>query len=227
MNDLPLVEMQSLASKKFNLQQFPSEFVSLFIFNSLSFEPQNLSPKDVLKVVNGEQTDLDESRVLAITNYKNAFMHIVDMAKNQITLDENTLKDLHEMLMNEVNIGGLYRNVDISIKGSNHTPPAHLKVYDRMKKYFNTLEELNDDIITKATYSLVQLDKIHPFLDGNGKLARMVLNYHLLYNGLAPIIFPYTDKVNYFKFIEEFKVNKEIEHFREYVISLEKQALNI
>ncbi|MCK9471948.1 MAG: Fic family protein [Bacilli bacterium] len=227
MNDLPLVEMQALASKKINLHEFPIEFVSEFIYNSLSFETQNLTLEEVSKVVQDEQVDLEEKKVLKIKNYKNAFMFIVDLAKNKKELDENTLKDIHEMLMNEVNIGGLYRNVDISIKGSNHTPPGHLKVYDRMKKYFDKVEEYNDDVLAKAAFSLLQLDKIHPFLDGNGKLARMVLNYHLLYNGLAPVVFPFNEKEHYFNCIEEFKVNKNIECFKEYITKLEKDALSI
>ena len=227
MNDLPLVEMQAIASKKFNLNEFPNEFTSEFIYNSLSFETENLSFEEVSKVVNQRQSNLDEKRILVINNYKSSFMLILDLAKNKQNLDENTLKDIHEILMDKIIIGGLYRNVDISIKGSNHTPPAHLKVYDRMKKYFTKIDEFADDIITKATYSLLQLDKIHPFLDGNGKLARIVLNYHLLYNGLAPVIFPFKEKEHYFKCIEEFKVNKNIDCFREYLIKLEKDALNI
>lgn len=225
MNDLPLVEMQALASKKFNLNECQNEFVSKFIFNSLSFETQNLTLEEVSKVVNGEHSSLEEKRVIGITNYKKAIEFVINLAKNKEDLDENTLKDIHEVLMDEVNVGGLYRNVDISIHGSNHTPPGHLKVYDRMKKYFDKINDY-DDVITKATYSLLQLDKIHPFLDGNGKLARMVLNYHLIYGGLAPVIFPFEDKEHYFKCIEEFKVNKNIECFKEYLIKLEKDALN-
>jgi Fic family protein len=224
MNDLPLGEMQALASKKFNLNELSNEFIAEFIYNSLSFETK-LSFEDVSKVVNEEQSSLDEKKTLAIKNYKKAFMFVVDLAKEKKELDENTLKDIHEMLMDEVQVGGLYRNVDISIKGSNHTPPAHLKVYDRMKKYFMTLEEYGDDVITKAAFSLLQLDKIHPFLDGNGRLSRIVLNYHLLYNGLAPVIFPFEEKEHYFNCIEEFKVNKNIDYFKEYLIKLENDAL--
>src|SRR5690554_6819455 len=100
-----------------------------------------------------------------------------------------------------------------------------------MKKYFVTLADYPtntfDEIIEKAAFSLLQLDKIHPFLDGNGKLARMVLNYHLLYNGLAPVVFPFNEKEHYFNCIEEFKVNKNIECFKEYITKLEKDALSI
>ena len=231
MNDLPLVKMQEIASKKFDLANFPVDFIANFIYHSLSFESQNLTLEAVKNVLEDQPSTLEEKRVIAIKNYRKAIDFVFEKVKNKEDLDENALKDLHEILMDEVNVGGLYRNVDISIQGSNHTPPGHLKVYDRMKKYFVTLADYPtntfDEIIEKAAFSLLQLDKIHPFLDGNGKLARMVLNYHLLMNGLAPVVFPYTEKQYYFECIEEFKVNKSIACFKEYLIKLEKEALGV
>ena len=106
--------------------------------------------------------------------------------------------------------GGLYRNVDISIKGSNHTPPSHIKVYDRMKKYFDTINQDGVELYEQIAFSHLQLAKIHPFLDGNGRCARLVLNYNLLKNGLKPIIIEANKKDEYFNYLEEFKVNKDI-----------------
>ena len=121
--------------------------------------------------------------------------------------------------MNGISLGGLYRNVDISIKGSNHTPPSYLKVYDRMKKYFDSLLDSTMDIWEKIAFSHLQLAKIHPFLDGNGRLARLVLNYELLLNGFKPVII-YKDKKNeYFDLLEEFKVNKNINPFIDFLKS--------
>jgi Fic family protein len=127
-----------------------------------------------------------------------------------VELTEDALKDLHQILMNDVNRGGLYRNVDISIKGSNHTPPSHIKVYDRMKKYFDTINQDGVELYEQIAFSHLQLAKIHPFLDGNGRCARLVLNYNLLKNGLKPIIIEANKKDEYFNYLEEFKVNKDI-----------------
>lgn len=231
MIDLPLIQMQEIASKKYNLANFPVDFIADFIFHSLSFETSNLSFEAVKDVLEGRKSTLEEKREIAIKNYYKAFNYVLEMVRNNVKFDEETLKDLHELIMDEVNVGGLYRNVDISIQGSKHTPPGHIKVYDRMKKYFNTLDEHPtnsfEDIISKASYSLLQLDKIHPFLDGNGKLARLVLNYHLLANGLGPVVFPYTDKYIYFEYIEEFKVNKTNELFKDYLTKLVLKSLEI
>ncbi len=219
MNDLQFIEMRQKASEKFNFETLPIEFVANFIHNSLSFETPSLKYSDVLKVLKEEQVDLKEERVVAIQNNFKALSFVADLAYKQKALDENLLKDTHALLMGEDAIGGLYRNVDISIKGSMHTPPSHIKVYDRMKKYFVSLSSSNN-LIEKIAFSLVQLDKIHPFLDGNGKLARIVLNYHLLYNKISPVVFPVEEKQTYFKCIEIFKVEKSIDSFVEFLKEL-------
>ena len=149
------------------------------------------------------------------------------MVKYNSEFDENKLKDLHEVLMEGLDTGGLYRKVDISIKGSNHAPPSHLKVYDRMKKYFLTLREEGMGLLEKIAFSHVQLAKIHPFLDGNGRCARLVLNIQLMKNGFAPGINPYDESARYFEPLEAFKVNKDIDPFIEYLLEKEKEALNI
>ena len=110
-------------------------------------------------------------------------------------------------------------NVDISIKGSGHTPPSYLKVYDRMKKYFDTIYDSANDLYYNIAFSHLQLAKIHPFLDGNGRLARIVLYYQLKKNGLKPIIISVDNKEAYFNLLEEFKVNKNIEPFIDFIKS--------
>ena len=63
--------------------------------------------------------------------------------------------------------------------------------------------------------------KVHPFLDGNGRCARIVLNYQLIKNGLKPVVIRFEDKEQYFNLLEEFKVNKNIEPLIQYIKSLQ------
>lgn len=227
MVDGELLMMRSEAKKKFDLLDIPVDFMVNQTFNSLSFEYDSTTREEVEKVFQGITKGIDEKRILLINNHKNAFLHIVKMVKEGMLMNEDNLKDLHYILMDGFKgIGGLYRNVDISIKGSNHTPPSHIKVYDRMKKYINyCLEGPDDDLFKYIAYCHLQLAKIHPFLDGNGRLARLVLNYYLLKYEFLPIIVTYQERHKYFKLLEEFKVNKNINPFIEFLIELEKRAL--
>jgi len=226
MNELPLLEMQALASNYFDLNNISVDFIAKFIHSSLSFESDLMSLDEVKKLLNEDVSDENKKNLL-VQNHKNAFMYIVDLIKTNQQLEENKLKDLHEILMNEIGVGGLYRNVDISINGSNHTPPSHIKVYDRMKKYFDTITNFSGNVFELIAYSHLQLVKIHPFLDGNGRCARLMLTYQLMKHNLAPIVIPYTNKERYFSCIEDFKVNKNITPFIEYIKELEYKELNL
>lgn len=227
MSEAPLLQMQEIASTKFDLNNISLDFIAKFIYNSISFDNNSITLEEVNKIIKNHTENIDEKKVLAVTNHKDAFLFVVNLVETNQVFDENALKDLHEILMRDICIGGLYRNVDISINGSNHTPPSHIKVYDRMKKYFDTIANHKGDELELVAYSHLQLAKIHPFLDGNGRLARLVLNYFLLKNHLLPVIILHTDKVRYHNYLEEYKVNKNIQPFIGYIKELEYKALGI
>jgi len=189
------------------------DFLIDFVQNTLSLEGKPVCKETVNAVFEDLEADVNEKEKKSIINAFNAFSFILNLLENKEELDENKLKDLHEIIMDGFGNGGLYRNVDISIKGSNHTPPSHIKVYDRMKKYFDTINQDGVELYEQIAFSHLQLAKIHPFLDGNGRCARLVLNYNLLKNGLKPIIIEASKKDEYFNYLEEFKVNKDITPF--------------
>lgn len=200
------------------LKHFSKQFLVDFIFNSLNFELKRVSKEDVEAVLLKKESIEQVKEDFILTHFK-GLIFVNDLILNKKDLTEETLKDLHEIIMGDAPFGGLYRNVDIAIQGSSHIPPSHLKVYDRMKKYFHTLESIKDPV-EQVAYSQAQLAKIHPFLDGNGRTARLVTLYYLLLNDLSPIIFKVEDAKVYFNALEQFKVEKNIQPFVEYIKGL-------
>ncbi|MDD2493182.1 MAG: Fic family protein [Bacilli bacterium] len=207
-----LSSMHSEASKKITI-----DFLVDFVYNSISFETSVVSLDEVSRIINGDVSNIEKTKITIINNNLNGFLFMLDLLEKEEAFTENKLKDLHEIIMKDLGIGGLYRNVDISVKGSNHTPPSHIKVYDRMKKYFDTINNPTDNVEEQIAFSHLQLMKIHPFLDGNGRCARIVLNYQLLKNNFSPIILDYSKKDEYFTCLEEFKVNKNILPFIDFI----------
>lgn len=203
-----------------NALQFASisnDFLVDFISSSISLDTALVTPEDVQSILDGAIDGLNPRVVSLVNNYLDGFLFAIALTTKQEPFNENDLKDIHEKIVNNFAKGGLYRNVDISIRGSNHTPPSFIKVYDRMKKYFDEINNENNDVYYNIAFSHLQLMKIHPFLDGNGRLARIVLNYMLLKNGLKPIIINYSNKERYFELLEEFKVNKNIDPFINFI----------
>lgn len=202
--------------KAFADLQIPSitnDFLAEFVSNSISLDTTLVSKEEVLNILEGNVTNINERTLMLVNNYLDGFLYGVSLSLKEELFNENDLKDIHEKVVAGFSNGGLYRNVDISIKGSNHTPCSFIKVYDRMKKYFDTLNTEVDDIFYNIAFSHLQLMKVHPFLDGNGRLARIVLNCMLIHYGFKPIIIKAEDKDNYFNLLEEFKVNKNIDPF--------------
>ena len=214
-------ETVKVDAPKLNLECINNDFLVDFISNSISLDTCDISKEVVTKILDNEPVECSDTVKNLVKDYLDGFLFIVKLASNKEEFNENILKDLHQIIVKDKNLGGLYRNVDISIKGSNHTPPSYIKVYDRMKKYFVTINDENNDLWYNIAFSHAQLMKVHPFLDGNGRCARIVLNYQLIKNGFKPVVIRFEDRDQYFNLLEEFKVNKNIEPLIEYIKSLQ------
>ena len=206
------------------LHFFDFNFACVYTRNSISIEhgKKELPIRDIMEIVRGMPVGCNEDLKRSVYNHYSAFLDIKAAAENNEEFTEDLLKNTHETLTKGVNDipGGLYRNVDISIKGSEHTPPSHVKVYDRMRKYFDAINNSNEDPIKLAAYAHLQLAKIHPFLDGNGRLSRLMMNFILVKNGYLPISIPVKKRLEYFALLEEFKVNKNPQPFEDFVYNL-------
>ena len=119
------------------ISSISNDFLIDFISNSISLDTTLVSKEDVKNILDGHTDGINERVALLVNNYLDGFLFGVALATKNEVFTENDLKDIHEKVVNGFSNGGLYRNVDISIKGSNHTPPSHIKVYDRMSKYFD------------------------------------------------------------------------------------------
>lgn len=202
------------------------DFLAAFITSQFGFEESDLSEEEVKKCLKNEKTSLKNEMQIAIQNEKSAFLKMFELAKANSDMDEKLLKDLHAILLHNLNpMGGLYRQVNISIKGSSYTPPNYLKVYDKMNKYF--VETLNPfgDMMENISYAHLQLAKIRPFIDANGRLARIILNFHLIKNGFLPIIINHKESQKYFDLLEKFKVEKTIQPFVDFLKQEEEKLI--
>jgi Fic family protein len=82
--------------------------------------------------------------------------------------------------MENIMVGGVYRNADVKITGTKHKSPNHFILRYALDDFYNTLKNNNLDEITIATYTHAEFVKIHPFFDGNGRLSRILMNYQLV-----------------------------------------------
>ena len=197
------------------LAMWDNNFACVFARNSSCMEGYQITLEEVVSITKGFSVKCDGTLGRSVHNHYLAYKMVKEYAKDNKELTEDFFKDVHERVVSGIIQGGLYRNVDISIKGSNHTPCSYIKVYDRMSKFFYDINNYEGNDIERAAYAHLQIAKVHPFLDGNGRLARLMLNFQLVKAGYLPISLPSKYREQYFNCLEEFKVNKTTVPFME------------
>lgn len=164
--------------------------------------------------------------IYEVANHAKAFAYVQKCVGEGKPLSENVIKDIHALLMENILLGGIYRNVEVRITGAGHKPPAPSEMYQQIKNFYADLPcktELN--AIELAAWTHAEFVRIHPFTDGNGRTSRMIMNYQLLMNGFLPVSIAKENRLEYFDALEIYAVKNELAPFVEMVAELERQRL--
>lgn len=149
---------------------------------------------------------------LDIIGHKDAFEYIIDIADKETPLTESIIKNIHSLvLMNDAANKGVYRRLPVSIIGAVHIPPQPylvpvqieqlLKDYENLKKTFHIVEAI-------SIFHL-RFEGIHPFIDGNGRTGRLILNLELIKAGLLPINIKFSDRKQYYACFDDYYGKKQ------------------
>lgn len=210
------------------LQSICNEFDKLYIYESTSFDNGDFSYEDVCFLLEDHsRTFPDKSEHIrkAIINNFHAIQMVHRLVRDNQEMDETIVKDLHQTLVDGILPGGVYRTRDLFILGAKHVPPTYLKIFQKMNQYFADLNDPELKGLKKAAFAHLQILKIYPFMDANGRLARLLLNYQLELEGFLPISISKGHRDEYFQTIDEYKINKDIEPFTKFLAGLEKKRI--
>ena len=129
---------------------------------------------------------------LEVINHRDAILFIEDLISNNVPLNEWNIKNIHALILKGIdqNNAGRYRNENVLISGAKHIPPTHFQVDQLMQQLIRAYEKEWNDMhpIVRAMLLHGEFVKIHPFIDGNGRTARLLLNFELMKLGYTPII---------------------------------------
>jgi len=146
----------------------------------------------------------------------------------ELPLNERIIKDIHAILMENIFVGVIYRDVDVYISGAQHTPPSPNEMYSQVKDFYADLtwkgRELNQ--IELAAWTHAEFVRIHPFPDGNGRTSRLLMNYQLMANGFPAISIAKENRLEYFNALEAYAVEGNLAPFAEMVANLTGHQLD-
>lgn len=173
---------------KIALEKLKEHFRTHHIYHSSGIEGNRLTLQET-SIVLKEGIDISGKPLKDSIEVKNlgiAFDFLYELVQEDVAITENYLKQIHSLIIgNDESLSpGEYRNIGVIITGSEHTPPEPFEVPIRMRELFEWINENNDSnplIIGAIAHH--EMVKIHPFKDGNGRTARLLLNLILLKKG--------------------------------------------
>ena len=117
-------------------------------------------------------------------------------------MTERTLKELHSLILRGLDdeTAGRYRRRNVIISGADFRPPEFLQVQAHIDAFFQWYAHSAPELhpVERAARIQADLVSIHPFADGNGRTARLVLNLELLRAGFPVIIIPVEERGTYY-----------------------------
>lgn len=184
------------------VERLREEFMVEFTYNSNAIEGNTLTLKETAMVLEGMTIDQKPMKDhLEAVGHRDAFMYVQDIASNEVNLTETVIKNIHSLvLMNRPEDKGVYRRIPVRIMGAYTEPVQPYMIEPKMTELLenNMVRENKMSIIERIALFHLEFEGIHPFIDGNGRTGRLILNLDLIRNGYPPINVKFTDRKRYY-----------------------------
>lgn len=210
------------------LESFDKSFDVEYAHNSTAIEGNTLTLIQTKAIIEDGLSVGGKTlrEIYEVANHDKAFAYVKKCAAEGKPLDESAVKDIHALLMENILVGGVYRNVEVRISGAGHKPPVPSEMYRQIKDFFANLPyKTGFNAIELAAWTHAEFVRIHPFVDGNGRTSRMIMNYQLMAQGFLPVSIAKENRLEYFDALEAYAVNGDLQPFADMIAELEEQRL--
>ena len=182
------------------LKRLQEEFLVEFTYNSNAIEGNKLTLRETALVLEGVTIDKKSLKEhLEAVGHRDAFLYVQQPVSEKVTITEKVIKDIHSLvLMDRPKDKGVYRSIPVRIMGAHHEPPQPYLIPEQMEQLIAKQTQKKRHPIEKATLFHLEIEGIHPFIDGNGRTGRLILNLMLMQYGYSPINVKFADRRRYY-----------------------------
>ena len=225
------VKLNQLLKNKDNQKVLDAWLKTELAYTSNAIEGNTLTRRETELAIDEQITSGSKpvKDYMEAINHAKAFEFILEAGKNKTKIDEDFVLQIHKIILSGIDStnAGFYRSVRVRISGSQTVLPNPLKVPDLMKDFGSWLVQKTDDILIKALEAHYRLVTIHPFIDGNGRTARLLMNAILLENGYGPIIIRSIDRRRYLTALETYQTKGENEAYYKFMLTALNRSLKM
>ena len=205
---------------------------ALFVYSTNAIEGSTLTLAETVVVLEDGVTIGGKSvrDHLDAINGQKAFTLMLDLAQKRAEIDLEALLALHRAVVGDESYAGRLREQAVYIRGSLHVPPNYTKVAKLVDEMLVRLaESANKHPVAAASQLHFDLLTIHPFVDGNGRTARLLQNLHMIREGFVPVLIGPADKSKYFDVLQRSQIAVpgigDSSEFIAYMVELERREL--
>lgn len=201
-------------------------------YNSNAIEGNTLSRIETMLIVEKGITAKGKSIIehQEAINHARAFDYIAKLVEDNedISLKE-IVTNIHSIILDKINdtYKGRYRDVPVRIQASQAVLPNPMKVPELMDDFYKKMDKNKTlSVPEQACIAHYEFVSIHPFIDGNGRTARLLMNYILLNNGYAPALIKKEERKTYIDTLEEYHVFGKAEKYYAYMYKTIERGLD-
>ena len=194
------------------LERFNEEFTVEYTYNSNAIEGNTLTLRETDLVLRGLTIDRKPLKDhMEVVGHKEAFDYVRELVKEKAPLTESIIKQIHYLVLaDKKDDRGVYRRVPVRIMGAHHEPVQPYMIAPKMEQLLLDYIASEEHIVTKLARFHIDFEGIHPFIDGNGRTGRLLVNLELMKAGYPPIDIKFTDRVAYYDAFDKYHMKHDL-----------------
>ncbi len=154
-------------------------------------------------------------------NHRNAIYYVEDIIKKEEPFSEWQIRNIHQLILKNIDDdnAGRYRQQNVLISGATSTPPDYTLLNDKMAHFVDwyNLESNQLHPIERAAKVHANFVGIHPFIDGNGRTSRLLMNLELMKAGYPPCVITVENRLAYYEALDQWMAFGKTEAFNQLV----------
>ncbi|EGQ27987.1 filamentation induced by cAMP protein Fic [Sporosarcina newyorkensis 2681] len=211
---------------KYTLKSLQEKLFLEWTYNSNAIEGNTLTMYETKVVLEGITVGGKTLREhLEVINHRDAISYVEEIVQEKASLSEWQIKNLHRLVLKGIvdEYAGVYRQEQVFISGAKHTPPAHFLIQEKMEQMMNWYYTAGVDLhpVERGAMLHAIFVGIHPFIDGNGRTSRLLLNLEMMKDGFPPVIIKVENRLAYYEALDKAHTTED---YKDFIALVEREA---